>query len=134
MLSNLVANFCEPDTPNPLLEKGTGRLLGGQEISIGGGIWLEKEQCKNVVYLSQAAMSAGVVAATLLQFIGALQVREYGKRLAVKDLRDGGFVRVVDESEERDVGMGEKGFSFYRAGDEGGERVCIGGETSNVRI
>lgn len=67
-------------------EQGVPRISSPQEISMGGGVWLERNQCSRVVLLAQAAMSAGVVAATLLQFIGALSVREYGKRLAVQEM------------------------------------------------
>ncbi|KAH6674674.1 hypothetical protein B0J14DRAFT_19700 [Halenospora varia] len=37
------------------------------------------EGCERIVWLAQLTMAAGVVAATLLQFVGALSVREYGR-------------------------------------------------------
>jgi len=46
--------------------------------------------------LAQVALCAGVVAATLLQFIGALQVREYGRRLAALESRESGLVEIED--------------------------------------
>lgn len=40
--------------------------------------------------------AAGVVAATLLQFVGALYVREYAKGLWVKELREEGRMIAVE--------------------------------------
>jgi len=125
MLSNIGAGFCEPDASDFVQNGRTP--LSVQEIAMGGGIWLEKGQCSHLVFLTQAAMSAGVVAATLLQFIGALQVREYGRRLAAKELREGGIPR--DDGNDAQ----EKEYS-YCSDYEGGERGSIGDETSNVRI
>lgn len=42
--------------------------------------WSE-ESCYRVVGLAQLALAAGVVAATLLQFVGALWVRDYARML-----------------------------------------------------
>ncbi|TAQ85969.1 hypothetical protein B7494_g5709 [Chlorociboria aeruginascens] len=49
--------------------------------------WSE-ESCMRIVYLAQLTLGAGVVAATLLQFVGALCVREYAKGLWVKEIQD----------------------------------------------
>lgn len=43
--------------------------------------------------LAQLTMAAGVVAATLLQFVGALAVREYAKALWLREMRE--EIRVV---------------------------------------
>jgi len=40
-----------------------------------------------MVSLAELAMAAGVIAATLLQFVGALAVREYAKALWMRDVR-----------------------------------------------
>jgi hypothetical protein len=37
--------------------------------------------------LAELAMAAGVIAATLLQFVGALAVREYAKALWMREVR-----------------------------------------------
>lgn len=40
------------------------------------------------MYLAQLALGAGVVAATLLQIVGALWVRDYARALWVRGWRD----------------------------------------------
>ena len=47
-----------------------------------------------IVYLAQLTLGAGVVAATLLQFVGALCVREYARVLWRREIRD--EVRVLE--------------------------------------
>jgi hypothetical protein len=44
--------------------------------------------CYRMVGLVQLTMAAGVVAATLLQFVGALAVREYAKALWLREMRE----------------------------------------------
>lgn len=41
-----------------------------------------------IVFLAQITLAAGVVAATLLQFVGALCVREYARALWVWEMRE----------------------------------------------
>jgi hypothetical protein len=41
-----------------------------------------------IVTLAQWTLAAGVVAGTLLQFVGALYVREYAKGLRLKEIRE----------------------------------------------
>ncbi len=68
-------------------------------------MWSE-DGCHRIVKLAQWTLTAGVVAATLLQFVGALCVREYGHALARRDdakalLEDGeGGVVVMSEGGE----------------------------------
>ncbi|KUJ09280.1 uncharacterized protein LY89DRAFT_598036, partial [Mollisia scopiformis] len=73
--------------------------------------WSE-EGCIRVVELAQLTLAAGVIAATVLQFVGALCVREYARRLWVKeeegvlvdiegDLERGEEARLVVEEERR---------------------------------
>jgi len=108
MLSNISTGFCIPD--NSGLKQQDGRTsTGTQGIEIDGGIWLERDQCSHVLLLAQAAMSAGVVAATLLQFIGALQVREYAKRLAAKEAWEGDISRDHDDD---DLDAEEKEYAY----------------------
>jgi hypothetical protein len=61
-----------------------------------------------IVSLAQWALAAGVVAATLLQFLGALYVREFAKELWVREMREEErFLRTVERmalSEERGLG------------------------------
>jgi len=59
-----------------------------------------------IVRLAQLTMAAGIVAATLLQFVGALCVREYAKSLWRREGNgdwDGNVVLVREEE------LGEKG-------------------------
>lgn len=115
MLSKIGVGFCEPDASVTVQQDGVEPL---SEISMGGGIWLERKQCSRVVFFAQAALCAGVVAATLLQFVGALQVREYGNRLAAMEVRESDVV-IVREGEDTDVeekeyGYRESEFERYR--------------------
>jgi hypothetical protein len=54
------------------------------------------EGCSRIVWLAQLTSAAGVVAATLLQFVGALYVREYAKGLWVEELREEGRMIAVE--------------------------------------
>lgn len=47
--------------------------------------------------LAQITLAAGVVAATLLQFVGALYVRGYAKALWMKELREEARVVACEE-------------------------------------
>lgn len=52
--------------------------------------------CLKIVWLAQLTFAAGLVAATILQFVGALCVREYAKLLWMKDAGDG-IVLMIEE-------------------------------------
>jgi hypothetical protein len=69
------------------LESQLGQLTEG---------WTQ-EGCYRIVWLAQLTLAAGVVAATLLQFVGALCVREYAKCLWMKELREEGRL-VLEEN------------------------------------
>jgi hypothetical protein len=72
-----------------------------------------------MVSLAELAMAAGVIAATLLQFVGALAVREYAKALWMREVRM--EIRVVNLVER--VGLGEKrGLPVVFEEDEMGEK------------
>jgi hypothetical protein len=43
--------------------------------------------CYSLLRLAQLAMAAGVIAGTVLQFVGALFVREYGRDLWIRGIR-----------------------------------------------
>jgi len=49
--------------------------------------WTE-EGCLRIVWLAQITLAAGVLAATLLQFVGALCVREYARSLWLREVRE----------------------------------------------
>jgi hypothetical protein len=67
-----------------------------------------QEGCIRIVTLAQWTLVAGVVAGTLLQFVGALYVREYAKGLWVREMREEErFIRAIERrslSEERGMG------------------------------
>lgn len=118
MASSISNSYCAPpdittssSADIPLIGRDYSHMEIGehhhQEISMGGGIWLENQQCTRIVFLAQTALSAGIVAATLLQFVGALQVREFGRRLAVKEA-----VNHARESSDVDSEAGEKTFEY----------------------
>lgn len=120
MLSNIGSSYCvSPDaTAVSSLEKDYNQREighGEQEVSMGGGIWLESQQCTSIMFLAQAALSVGVIAATLLQFVGALQVREFGRRLAAKaGSAVGGMIHDHVDMEDNHVDMvgGEKPYDY----------------------
>ncbi|KAM3084631.1 hypothetical protein ACMFMG_001263 [Clarireedia jacksonii] len=53
--------------------------------------------CQRIVTLLHVTLAAGVVAATLLQFVGALCVREYAKSLFVKRMLEEGRILASEE-------------------------------------
>ena len=65
-----------------------------------------------IVTLAQWTLAAGVVAGTLLQFVGALYVREYARGLWVREIREEEerFVRAVERRsmEERSMEGGSR--------------------------
>jgi hypothetical protein len=73
------------------------------------------EGCVKTVYLAQIALGASVMAATLLQFVGALCVREYARCLWVREMREEEWVRAAMVRGEE--GMGE-GSSMMETGEE----------------
>jgi len=54
--------------------------------------------CYRIVALAQLTMAAGVIAATLLQFVGALAVREYAKALWMREVREEASVALSEET------------------------------------
>lgn len=44
--------------------------------------------CYQIVRLTQLALAAGVVAGTVLQFVGALYVRDYARELWIREMRE----------------------------------------------
>lgn len=63
-----------------------------------------QDGCIRIVSLAQWALAAGVIAGTLLQFVGALCVREYARGLWMRECREERFLRAVERrsmSEER---------------------------------
>jgi len=55
--------------------------------------------------LAQITLAAGVVAATLLQFVGALCVREYARNLWLKEVRED-EIKVLESVERRGLNLG----------------------------
>jgi hypothetical protein len=55
--------------------------------------------CMRIVTLAQWTLAAGVVAGTLLQFVGALYVREYARGVA-RTREVGRLLEVIDEEDE----------------------------------
>jgi len=90
VLSNLTNAFCTGEaatiTHGPLREHSVGDdpFPKGPKADKTEHVWSEK-QCVDAVWLLQMAMFASVLAATLLQFMGALQVRVYANRLILRD-------------------------------------------------
>jgi hypothetical protein len=79
---------------------------GLQEIAAA---WSE-DGCKRIVTLAQFTFAAGCFAATLLQFVGALYVREFAKSIWIRETREneGGDAELDSEAagmgvEEHDV-------------------------------
>jgi len=104
LLQELSSDLCTPATPSfpytspnsqYLSLANTNELSSQPSILSSWGLgddW-SQEGCYRIVALAQLTMAAGVVAATLLQFVGALAVREYAKALWLKEIRE--EIRVV---------------------------------------
>jgi len=79
-------------------------LIGSfQELAYG---WTP-QGCLKIVWLAQLTFAAGVVAATLLQFVGALCVREYAKMLWLEDV-DEDIVLLIEEFGDDDEVRGRR--------------------------
>lgn len=86
------------DIPDP-----TTGLSNWENLSAG---WTP-DACYKIVWLAQVTLGASVVAATVLQFVGALNVREYARRLWVREIRE---EEQMVEALERERTEGEWGF------------------------
>lgn len=71
-----------------------------------------------IVSLAQWTLVAGVVAGTLLQFVGALYVREFARGLWIREMRE--EERFLRAMESRDLGE-ERGFGVLPVIDEEAE-------------
>ena len=75
--------------------------------------------------LAQWTLAAGVVAGTLLQFVGALYVREFAKGLWVKEIREEErFSRAATAIERRSFEE-ERGFGGLEVIDEEDELLDV---------
>jgi len=122
LLRQISAPFCEPPptfnantaavahTSQAFTSSLSGVSLGSPPPSLD--VWSDwigswsADSCVRIVTLAQLTCVASVVAATLLQFVGALQVREYARQL---------WLREMMEEEERGivvVGEGRPRMSF----------------------
>jgi len=76
----------------------------------------------NVIWLLQLTLIAGVIAATLLQFVGALWVRDYARGLWVREWRDEEsrmFFEEEEREEERSADVDESVVGELRVAGEG---------------
>jgi len=82
LLHPLSSPLCS--TPDPFSLSPAPPPFTIQPRSSEPGSWTPKS-CHRLVHLAQIALLAGVLAATLLQFLGALCVRAYARALAERD-------------------------------------------------
>jgi hypothetical protein len=96
LLQDLSSTICTPPpslsyaSQNPQLLSTPSPLPPPQTespFSWGLGESWSEESCYKMVGLAELAMAAGVIAATMLQFVGALAVREYAKALWLREVR-----------------------------------------------
>jgi hypothetical protein len=86
-----------PPFPNPTSTSSFPPPVTDSPFSWGLGESWSEEACYKMVSLAELAMAAGVIAATLLQFVGALAVREYAKALWMREVRM--EIRVMNSGE-----------------------------------
>jgi len=90
LLSNLSNAFCTGETATIKHDSLREHTIGDDpfpshpKAAQTEYVWNEK-QCVDAVWLLQMAMFASVLAATLMQFMGALQVRVYANRLLIRE-------------------------------------------------
>jgi hypothetical protein len=119
LLQDLSASLCAPSpSPHPYTSSNSQFLSSTTSSSLSSpspppnpfSSWRPNDTwsevgCYRIVSLAQLTIAAGVIAATLLQFVGALAVREYAKALWLKELREEcrgvGAVERVGLCEER---------------------------------
>jgi hypothetical protein len=79
-------------------------------------------ECHAMLRMVQLTLAAGALVATILQFVGALCVRDYARTLWIKELRnegcgvEAGDVRIPSKGEERRL-------SIILEEEEGKEKV-----------
>jgi hypothetical protein len=122
LLQDLSVTICTPPSLSPSTtcpQALTPPPQTESPFSWGLGESWSEEACYKMVSLAELAMTAGVIAATLLQFVGALAVREYAKALWMREVRMEsrvvGAVERVSLSEKRGLPV------VY---EEEGEKCC----------
>jgi hypothetical protein len=117
LLRSFSSNLCSPSSFSSQISYQNPPLISSRSSSIPDlpyptGQWdsfssnWSQEGCMLIVTLAQWTLAAGVVACTLLQFVGALYVREYAKGLWVRERREEErFMRAVERRsmEERSM-------------------------------
>jgi len=78
------------------------------------------EDCVHILQLAQITLGAGVIAATVLQFVGALCVREYARGLWVRECRE--EILAVEDLLERGLRKDEEQRTKERLVEEWGLR------------
>ncbi|KAG0650446.1 hypothetical protein D0Z07_2949 [Hyphodiscus hymeniophilus] len=86
-----------------------------------------QEGCMRIVTLAQWTLAAGVVAGTLLQFVGALYVREFARGIWVREVREEErFLRTMaDPSAETRRSFSEEGMGGLSIIDEEDEMYGV---------
>ncbi|KAH8816848.1 hypothetical protein F5884DRAFT_777624 [Xylogone sp. PMI_703] len=81
-----------------------------QSLAVNGVASLEvlahgwsPQGCLRIVRLAQLTLAAGVVAATLMQFVGALYVRDYAKCLWLREVSDDIVLMIEEFGDDEEV-------------------------------
>ncbi|KAL3418854.1 hypothetical protein PVAG01_09075 [Phlyctema vagabunda] len=89
LLHGMTADFCaQPNQPitSQYISAATSPLVSRSSFTPSPSLSSYSIQaCTRIVVLAQLTLLAGVVAGTLLQFVGALQVRDYARGLWLKE-------------------------------------------------
>lgn len=91
LLQDLSVTICTPPSSllpsTPSITSTFPPPTAESPLSWGLGESWSEEACYKMISLAELALAAGVIAATLLQFVGALAVREYAKALWLREVR-----------------------------------------------
>jgi hypothetical protein len=131
LLQDLSASLCTPaPSPLPYTSANSQFLSSTTPPSIDStpnifSSWRPRDSwsevgCYRIVSLVQLTMAAGIIAVTLLQFVGALAVREYARALWLREIRE--ECRVV-AAVERVSFCEERGLPVIFEEEEIGEKL-----------
>lgn len=128
LFQTLSASMCAAPPASPFApDQDTSQSTSGQAYTTDAsspalqwerltGMWTPAG-CYHILLLAQLALAAGVIAGTVLQFVGALYVRDYARELWIREIRE----EVADGRRVDQVwlpGVDEEGYSDDVVGKE----------------
>ncbi|RFU32385.1 hypothetical protein B7463_g3956, partial [Scytalidium lignicola] len=121
VLRDYSSGFCtDPSFSAPQVSMSMASTPGSSLEELAHG-WTP-QGCLKIVWLAQLTLAAAVVAATLLQFVGALYVREYAKTLWLREVSEDIVLMIEEFGDSEEI----QSQSLWRREVSNGETLPVG--------